>query len=82
MISIADSSSMKWLLKLLAIIVEVRYLFLDECSFSLNYVVHRHYCRYGPDENPRVFYKVHNKHTQKLNVWKGIYGNHIIGPFF
>lgn len=56
--------------------------FSDECSFYLNGIVNRHNCRYWSDENPRLFREVHTQHPQKLNVWAGIYGNHIIGPFF
>lgn len=56
--------------------------FSDECSFYLNGIVNRHNCRYWSDENPRLFREVHTQHPEKLNVWAGIYGNHIIGPFF
>lgn len=56
--------------------------FSDECSLYFNGTVSRHNCRYRSDENPRVFREVHTQHHQKLNVWAGIYGNHIIGPFF
>lgn len=26
--------------------------------------------------------ELHTQHRQKLNVWEGLLGNHIIGPFF
>lgn len=56
--------------------------FSDECSFYLNGIVNRHNCRYWSDENPRIFHEVRTQHPQKFNVWVGIYGNHLIGPFF
>lgn len=56
--------------------------FSDECTFFLNGVVNRHNCRYWAENNPRVFHEVHTQHPQKLNVWAGIFGNSIVGPFF
>lgn len=56
--------------------------FSDECSFFLNGTVNRHNCRYWSDHNPHIYHESHTQHPQKLNVWCGIYGDHIIGPFF
>lgn len=56
--------------------------FSDECSFFLNGTVNRHNCRYWSDENPHLFHEVHTQHPEKLNVWVGIYGDCLIGPFF
>lgn len=56
--------------------------FSDECSFFVNGNVNRHNCRYWSDENPHVFHEVHTQHPEKLNVWAGIYGDSLIGPFF
>lgn len=56
--------------------------FSDECSFFLNGLVNRHNCRYWADTNPRIFHETHTQHPQKLNVWAGIFGNSIVGPFF
>lgn len=56
--------------------------FSDECSFFLNGLVNRHNCRYWADSNPRIFHETHTQHPQKLNVWAGIFGNSIVGPFF
>lgn len=56
--------------------------FSDECSFFLNGTVNRHNCRYWADSNPRIFHEVHTQHPEKLNVWAGIFGNQIVGPFF
>ncbi|XP_066157702.1 uncharacterized protein [Euwallacea fornicatus] len=56
--------------------------FSDEASFSLNGIVNRHNCRYWSDINPHIFHEAHTQHPQKLNVWAGIFGDHIIGPYF
>ena len=56
--------------------------FSDECTFFLNGLVNRHNCRYWADTNPRIFHEAHTQHPQKLNVWAGIFGNSIVGPFF
>ncbi len=56
-------------------------LFTDEASFSLNGEVNRHNCRYWAQENPHWYRAGHTQHPQRLNVWAGIIGNFIIGPF-
>lgn len=56
--------------------------FSDECSFFLNGTVNRHNCRYWSDSNPRIYRETHTQYPQKLNVWCGVFGNHIVGPFF
>ncbi|XP_072398072.1 uncharacterized protein [Diabrotica undecimpunctata] len=56
--------------------------FSNEATFYLNGHVHRQNVRYWSDENPRLFRECHTQFPTKLNVWAGILGNHIIGPFF
>lgn len=56
--------------------------FSDECSFFLNGIVNRQNCRYWSDAHPRIFHEVHTQNPQKLNVWCGIFGDRIVGPFF
>lgn len=56
--------------------------FSDECSFFLNGMINRHNCRFWSDTNPRIFREIHTQYPQKLNVWAGIYGDNIVGPFF
>lgn len=51
-------------------------------NFFLNGSVHKHNCRYWAQENPHVGRETHTQFPEKLNVWCGILGNHIIGPFF
>ena len=59
-----------------------RILFSDEATFCLNGFVNRHNCRYWSDHKPYWMMEHRTQHPQKLNVWAGIIGNHIIGPFF
>lgn len=59
-----------------------RILFSDEATFSLYGFVNRHNCRYWSDVNPRWMEESHTQRPQKVNVWAGIIGNRIIGPYF
>lgn len=56
--------------------------FTDESTFHLNGYVNRHNCRYWCEANPDEHRQSHTQRPQKLNVWAGILGNEIIGPFF
>jgi hypothetical protein len=56
--------------------------FSDECTFMLNGEVNRHNCRYWSDTNPHLIREFHTQTPQKLNVWAGILGDHLVGPFF
>lgn len=57
-------------------------MFSDESSFSINGTVNRHNCRYWATENPHWAREHHTQYRQKINVWAGIVGRRIIGPFF
>jgi len=59
-----------------------RVLFSDESTFCLSGQVNRHNCRYWSDTNPYWMEQLHTQYPQKLNVWCGIIGHHIVGPFF
>ncbi|KAJ8911487.1 hypothetical protein NQ315_010859 [Exocentrus adspersus] len=63
---------------------EVAQSFIEnhEASFQLNGNVNRHNFRYWSDENPHWMLEKHTQHPQKLNVWAGLFGDQIIGPFF
>lgn len=56
--------------------------FSDECTFFLNGNVNRQNVRYWSDENPHIFRENHTQTPEKVNVWAGILGDHIIGPIF
>lgn len=58
-----------------------KILFSDEATFHMNGVVNRHNCRYWSNENPHWMEQDHTQYPQKLNVWAGIIGSRIIGPF-
>ena len=55
--------------------------FSDESTFMLNGTVNRHNCRYWSDENPHWMRETHTQYPEKVNVWAGIFGNRIIGPY-
>jgi len=59
-----------------------RVCFSDEATFYLNGEVNRHNCRYWSKENPHWMEEGHAQELQKVNVWAGIFGDNIIGPFF
>ena len=56
--------------------------FSDEATFQLNGEVNRHNFRYWSDTNPHWIKESHTQYPQKLNVWAGMVGDTIIGPFF
>lgn len=58
-----------------------RVMFSDEATFHRNGFVNRHNCHYYDTVNPRQFV-THSQHRWSLNVWGGILGNRVIGPFF
>jgi len=41
-------------------------------------VNHRHWAQ----QNPKVMQQTHTQYPEKLNVWAGILGEHIVSPFF
>lgn len=56
-------------------------MFTDECTFHRNGFVNRHNFHYYSAENPHYF-RVYSQKRWSLNVWAGIMGTTIIGPFF
>lgn len=56
--------------------------FSDESAFFLNGFVNRHNCRYWDVNNPHILRESVTQYPQKVNVWAGILGDHIIGPIF
>lgn len=56
--------------------------FSDEATFNLRGEVNKHNCRYWSTENPNLMREEHCQYPEKLNVWLGIYGDHVIGPIF
>lgn len=56
--------------------------FSDEASFYLNGAVNKHNERYWCNENPYWKVEEHTQNPQKVNVWCGIMGQHLMGPLF
>lgn len=57
-------------------------LFSDECIFHNNGNVNRHNLHYWATENPHWMQQAHSQVRWSVNVWAGILGDHIIGPYF
>lgn len=56
--------------------------FTDECTFTLNNEPNHQNYRYWSKENQHRFVETRTQYPQKVNVWAGIFGQRIIGPFF
>ncbi|KAJ8935862.1 hypothetical protein NQ318_015973 [Aromia moschata] len=57
-------------------------LFSDESTFTLHGHINHKNCRYCSRENPHWMRELHTQNPEKINVWTGIIGENIIGPFF
>src|SRR5215469_428712 len=57
-------------------------LFTDEAKFYLNSHVCNHNMFYWSRSNPHWYENFNNQHKRNINVWAGILGDSIIGPFF
>lgn len=56
--------------------------FTDESTFTINGAPNKQTCRNWYKENPHIAIPLHTQYPQKVNVWVGMFGNNIIGPFF
>lgn len=56
--------------------------FSDEATFCLNGSVNRHNCRYWSQENPHWNQESHTQRRGKVNVWVGMIGHRLLGPYF
>lgn len=54
----------------------------DECQFYNDGSVNRHNCHYYAQENPHWAMDGHTQRRWHVNVWCGIVGNHVVGPYF
>lgn len=59
-----------------------KMVFSDEATFCLSGSVNRQNFRYWAPENPHWSMESHTQFPQKVNVWAGIVGTAIVGPFF
>jgi hypothetical protein len=58
-----------------------RIIWTDECTFTNNSILNRNIHRYWNQHNPRVIVET-NYQRFSVNVWCGILGDQLIGPFF
>lgn len=59
-----------------------KIMFSDEATFKNNGVVNKHNMHYYATENPHWVRNVDHQHRWSVNVWGGILGQYIIGPYF
>jgi len=57
-------------------------LFTDEATFSNRGGLNRHNCHYWSNHNPHWQRNVEYQYEWSINVWGGIIGTHVIGPYF
>lgn len=57
-------------------------LFTDECTFALHSKHNPNNLRYWSTENENRHLNLRTQYPQKVNVWAGVLGNSVIGPFF
>lgn len=57
-------------------------LFSDESSFTNHGAVNRHNLHYWSVENPHWLRQVDHQRPWSVNVWYGIIGDKLIGPYF
>lgn len=57
-------------------------LFSDESTFHNNGLVNRHNFHYYSDVNPHYFRTLDRQNRWSVNVWGGVLGTRLIGPFF
>lgn len=62
--------------------LEAMVLWSDEAGFGRDGVFNFHNEHYYDFENPHVIRQGRHQHQFSLNVWAGIVGNELIGPFF
>lgn len=57
-------------------------LFTDEAKFSRDAILNYHNNHQWSDENPHAINNSRHQHQFSCNVWAGILGDYLIGPFF
>jgi len=57
-------------------------LWTDESKFTNNGMINKWNFRVWAEENPHVTYKTRNQNIFSVNVWCGLLGDQLIGPFF
>ena len=57
-------------------------LFTDEVQFTRDAIMNFHNNHIWADENPHAIVQSRHQQTFSVNVWGGIVGDHLLGPFF
>lgn len=57
-------------------------MFTDEANFSRNAIRNLHNNHVWAEENPHVISETNTQQQFSVNVWAGIIGDHLIGPFY
>jgi Transposase. len=57
-------------------------LFTDEATFTRDGLLNLHNAHAWSDENPHATIDSHHQHRFSVNVWAGIIGDYLLGPFF
>jgi len=57
-------------------------LWTDESKFTTNGILNRWNFRTWAQENPRISYSCRHQVVHSINVWCGLLGNKLIGPYF
>lgn len=58
-----------------------KILWTDECRFTNQGMFNRHNEHYWANVNPNITRPVRNQHQFSVNVWAGILGRQLIGPY-
>lgn len=58
-----------------------KILFTDEAGFRRDGVINSHNLHHWADENPRQIIFNRNQQQFQVNVWAGLIGTHLVGPF-
>lgn len=58
-----------------------RVLFTDEAFFNRDGVFNIHNCHYWTTENPHAIHPHGYQHRFSVNIWTGIVGNTLVGPY-
>ena len=59
-----------------------KIIFSDECTFHIGYAPNRQNTRFWMTKNPHEVVENRTQYQIAVNVWVGLVGDTIIGPFF
>ncbi|KAJ8954718.1 hypothetical protein NQ318_011411, partial [Aromia moschata] len=58
-----------------------KILFTDEATFTRRGIFNRKNCHIWADQNPNANWVRHFQYEFKINIWCGIIGDYLVGPF-